>query len=133
MKTILVHSLLILLLLLASPHHSFAQTLPPDEGEDIEVIVNNTTYENGPGRSSELVPLSAIYYSSVSCILVDFLSNIGSVTISLSNLSTGDSYNTVVDSTHGAVIIPFSNCPGIWRIGFQPETGTVYEGYFTII
>lgn len=75
--------------LLVFPLCAEAQNLPDDEGVVIEISIDEQLPINGPGRSPSLTPISAIYYSSYSCIQVCFQYNIGNVTTVLNNSTAG--------------------------------------------
>ena len=111
------------------PFHSFAQNIP-DEEQGTEVRIEEYTSENGAGRS--IVPLSVTLYQSMSCIEVVFLSNIGEVTIQLTNLSNNASVNTAIDSNCGSCIIPITNGSGLYRIDFITADGAQFCGYFIV-
>ncbi len=83
-------------------------------------------------RSPELVPISAIYVESFSCILVNFKYDIGEVDYELVNLTTnGTAYGTI-DSDSGSQIIIMSGDVGYYSIIFTLSSGTQYYGEFEI-
>lgn len=129
MRHFVLSLMLVLTALLVLPFQSFAQNIPEDEeGEEI-VITDQNLIGNGTGRNILPVPIHATLFRFSCCIEVEFLSNVGEVTITLTNLTTGYVSSTVVNSEYGSIIIPFTNCPGIWRIGFLMGDGSAYEGY----
>lgn len=133
MKHFVLAPMLVVMTLLAFPFHAFAQDIPEDEeGEEIVIIINQDLSGNGTGRDILPVPINAMLFRLAGCIEVGFLSNIGEVTISLTNLTTGYVSSTVVNSEFGSIIIPFTNCPGIWRMGFLTGDGCAYEGYIIV-
>ena len=81
----------------------------PDE---IMQTINQNQSGDGPARDILPVPVNATLFRLSSCIEVEFLSNIGDVTIMLSNLMTGDYSITIFDSQEDTVILPFpsSSC-----------------------
>lgn len=113
------------------PNYLYAQN--PEEGEEIEVTVEVNQTENGPTRTIPQIPFTATLFRSLSCIEVEFYDNIGEVTISLNNLTTGSFTSPVVNSQNGFAIIPLPASPGLWQITFQPEGGgVIYNGTFIL-
>lgn len=130
MKKYVLSLMLVVTAMFVFPFHSYAQNIP-DEEEGTEVRIEEYTSENGAGRS--IVPLTVTLYQSLSCIEVAFLSNIGEVTIQLTNLSINASVNTVIDSNFGSCIIPVTNGSGIYRIEFITMEGTQFYGLFILL
>lgn len=104
-----------------------------DDGEDGDVI--NVEYSD-PGerinRGILDIPVEAILYARQSVISVQFTRNVGSVEIVLSNLSTGVSSNTVVDSSIGNCMIPVTDGTGFYSIEFLIAGGMAVIGYFSL-
>ena len=78
----------------------YAQTIPEEEGEEV-IITETPPPVTGPIRNPVLIPISVTYYSSIATIGLEFMDLIGEVSVSISNLSTTESYNTVVYSQNG--------------------------------
>ena len=131
MKKNFVYLLLAISFLLAIPQPTMAQNIP-DEGEEIVVDVTGNNSENGPGRILSPIPLTAIYYHSLSCLEIYFLYSIGDVTITLTNLTTGGAAVTQTDSGFGGCLVPVTLGSGFYRISFVAQDGASYEGYFTV-
>lgn len=127
MKKYVLSLMLVVTAMFVFPFHSYAQNIP-DEEEGTEVRIEEYTSENGAGRS--IVPLTVTLYQSLSCIEVAFLSNLGEVTIQLTNLSNNASVNTAIDSNCGSCIIPITNGSGLYRIDFITADGAQFCGYF---
>lgn len=133
MKHFVLSLMLVVMTLLVFPFHSFAQDIPEDEEGDEIVIINQNQSGDGPARDILPVPINATLFRLSSCIEVEFLSNIGDVTIMLSNLMTGDYSITIFDSQEDTVILPFPNSSGLWQIGFRISDGSFYIGYFSVL
>lgn len=115
--------------LLVFPFHSFAQDIPEDEDGDEIVIINQNQSGDGPARDILPVPINATLFRLSCCIEVEFLSNLGEVTITLTNLTTGTVSSTVANSGSGSVIIPFLYTSGLWQIVIIADNST-YFGFF---
>ena len=109
----------------------YAQTIPEEEGEEV-IITETPPPVTGPIRNPVLIPISVTYYSSIATIGLEFMDLIGEVSVSISNLSTTESYNTVVYSQNGSAFIPISGNPGLWQIILTLDTGASYIGFFYI-
>lgn len=128
MKKIALYFLMTIPVLLSSVV-AVAQNIPEEEGEMITVTA--IIPENGPHRSTAIIPFSVEYYVNYSCVCVSFTSNIGNITITLTNLTTDSHYSTVVDSCAGSVLLPVSLGTGFYRIEFNClDSGNGYVGYF---
>lgn len=123
MKHFVLSLILIVTSQLVLPYQSFAQDIPEDEEGDEIVIINEDLFGNGPARDILPVPINATLFRLACCIEIEFFSNIGEVTITLTNLTTGYVSSTVADSGYGSVMIPFISSSGLWRITFQSGGG----------
>ena len=92
--------ILSLALLICCPMHS--------RGEDLKVIAvvekqkPNTMTNRAPAR----VQVECFYYTFTSSLELSFLSNLGTVTVSLENQTTGEIHDYVGTSFAGVMIIP---------------------------
>lgn len=66
-------------------------------------------------------------------IYIQFSENLGDVTVSLSEATTGQLLSTVIDSSDGYAVIPFSGDPGCYSLTFNLENGASYIGRFEIL
>lgn len=123
--------LLLALLAIFIPNFSHAQNIP-DEGEEIEVTIEEYTSENGPARGLFNVPFKAILFRSLSCIGVEFYNNIGEVIITLTNENTGGCSSFMIDSQCGYCFIPVSNISGLYSIELLVPNEITYRGLFTV-
>lgn len=129
MKHFVLSLMLVVMTLLVFPFHSFAQDIPEDEGGDEIVIINQNQSGDGPARDILPVPINATLFRLSSCIEVEFLSYIGEVTITLTNLTTRTVSSTVANTGSGSVIIPFLYTSGLWQIAIITDNST-YFGFF---
>lgn len=103
-----------------------AQDIPDDDDEIIIVITEEIT-ENGPTRS--IIPITATYSISSSCLDVVFLDNIGNVDILITDLASGSSTVYHIQSSVGEIVIPIN--PGCYFIEFNLSYSSFY-GYLII-
>ena len=127
MKKIL---LLFLLLLM------FAPLVTAQNGGDdpIVIFVGQGGNEGGlPGyHAPALIPIQAAYYSSHSTVFVNFLYDLGYVSVEIENLTTGEYSQTTVNATQGVHPFVVSGQTGIYEIVFTLSGGQVYQGSFEI-
>lgn len=107
-------------------------TFNPDDDDVIEIDVNYTPPVTGPKRTPAVIPISATYYASFSCIEVCFLYNIGDVDIVITNLTTGSTSSINASSSVGRIYIPFNYSSGSFSIDFYASNGSSYCGYLLI-
>lgn len=80
-------------------------------------------------RSLVLEPLTCHYYSMMTSIVTTVTSDQGNVTLTVTNLSTGEIWYDVFDSaTEPQTILPISGTPGFYEITYITSSGDVYEG-----
>ncbi len=129
-KTVLFITMTVSVLLFGLPNTK-ALTLS-DDVEVIEIDISYHLPENGPKRNPILIPINALYYVTFSYIDVSFTSNIGDVTITLTNQTTGGSTSMQSNSGFGGCLVPVTLGSGFYRISFVAQDGASYEGYFTV-
>lgn len=74
-------------------------------------------------------PLICHYYGMLTSIVTTFASDLGDVTQTVTNTSTGEIWYDVFDSaTEPQTILPISGTPGFYEITYITSSGDVYEG-----
>lgn len=115
------------------PFHSAAQDIPDNGGQEIEIDITNNSPDTGPRRAPTIVPFTAFYYASQCCVALFFQYNIGEISITLTNLTTGNIISTNVNSQCGFITIPLYSDPGTWQIMVLVEGGgPTYSGFFVV-
>lgn len=73
------------------------------------------------------------YYGVTNVIVTNVSPNLGDVTLTITNTSTGEVWYDVFDSgTDPQTVLPISGTPGFYEITYITSSGDVYEGSFTI-
>ena len=85
----------------------------------------------GP-KSFSIVPITCSLSDSGTNLEFCFLDDLGFVTVTLMNLSTGEIESGVLDSQLGIVDFPFSGGAGFYRIIITTSSGVSYHGSFSI-
>ncbi len=99
-----------------------------DEGEEIDVTMNNSGPNNSGNRLPVVVPVRVIYYSQSNLIEVLFSINLGDVTVEIENTDTAEYRSYLVDSSLGGDSFIISGDPGHYTITFTLANGTEYIG-----
>jgi len=110
---------------------SFAQT----GGDDPTVIVVGNSGGHGgenPHHAPIVIPIQAAYYSSITTIVVDFLDDLGNVSVEIENLTTGAYSQTMINATQGVHPFIISGDSGVYEITFALTNGQVFIGSFEI-
>ena len=73
------------------------------------------------------------YYGMMNTIITNVWSDLGNVTLTITNCSTGSVwYDTFDSALEPQTVLTLSGEPGIYEIVYITESGGVYEGTFTI-
>lgn len=106
------------------------------DGGDVQIPVNvgdGGTNNGGPTHHAPvLVPISAVYYSSLSSIVASYLYDLGSVTVEIENQTTGEYSQSVVNALAGPMPFIISGTSGHWRVSFTLSSSVCYYGEFDI-
>lgn len=129
MKQLLLSLMMTFVFLVSFSFTANAQDIPDDDDVIVIDVTHNTT-ETGPQRS--IIPIYAAFCPSLSLVEIEFLINIGDVTICLTNLTSGSMASTVVDSSYGSCILPVTGGDGLYYLEFLLSDGNRYFGYFLI-
>ena len=86
---------------------------------------------DGP-KSVSAVPITCALSESGTDLQFGFLDDLGFVTVTLMNLSTGEIESSVLDSQLGIVNLPFSGDSGFYRIIITTSSGGSYHGSFVL-
>ncbi len=99
----------------------------------IEIIITTTASSSGHiKRTPAYINISAVYDNITECVVTTFAQNIGTVTITLTNETTGETSTTTVDSSFGTSSIQTSGTSGSWHVEYATSGGSTYEGNFTL-
>ena len=78
-------------------------------------------------------PLTCHYYGMMTSIVTAVSSDQGNVSLTVTNLSTGETWYDVFDSaTELQVYLPISGTSGLYEIVYTTQSGDVYEGEFVL-
>ena len=78
-------------------------------------------------------PIVCNYYNVMTCIVTMVSSDLGEISLTITNCSTGEMWCDEFDSsTESQTILPISGDYGIYEVVYITESGDVYEGSFTI-
>lgn len=101
------------------------QEIPLDQ-----IINGDNDYDN---RSLIQLPVECCYFGMMDSIVTTVFTDLGDVTLTVTNCSTGSVWYDSFDSAlEPQTILPLSGEPGIYEIVYITESGGVYEGTFNI-
>lgn len=102
------------------------------QAETTEIVVcRSTTNSQVIHRAPAQIPITC-FLEDDSILLVNFLDNLGSVSVKIENQTTGEYNQTIVNVLSGQIIFPISGTSGDWSITFTLTDGTIYQGFFNI-
>lgn len=96
------------------------------------IIVKSSSTTAIRPNSSDWIPFYCTYESSDGTVCIDFMENVGRISVTVSNLSTGETICDIADSTEGSARLYTSGDSGIYTLQIKTESGEVYEGEFTL-
>ena len=128
MKVLLKTIFLAIALLRAVP----CMVIYAGDDDPIDVVIGDGGSNGGgrPHHTPALIPISASYYPVLSSILVDFLYDLGSVSVAIENQMTGAYSQTIVNATQGIPPFLISGDRGVYEITLSD--GHTYIGSFEI-
>lgn len=127
------------LMLTASFSCSRDKTKEGDEPIPILIIeggtdIGGTGFHEGGSYSeySGVILFTAAYYPSQSSVVFEFLSDLGSVSVTVVNQTTGRTTRAILNAVKGTQSILISGDAGVYRITITLPNGKVYSGSFKI-
>lgn len=96
----------------------------------ITIVPASRADSNAPNRAPALIPITAYYDSVSDAILVCFNRDLGEVTLTVINESTGEVYVDTIEAYCSPVSISISDSEGWYYLEFELESGIQYVGEF---
>lgn len=79
------------------------------------------------------VPIESYCYVMMNTIITNVFSDLGEISLTVTNHSTGEVWYDVFDSeVQSQAVTPISGTPGWYEIVYTTATGEVYEGSFML-
>ena len=104
-----------------------------DENEEVIKIVLRKEQGTKLERDVSFSFIESFYYGISSCVQTIALSDIGEVSVTVTNCSSGESWYESFDSAaQPQTFIQISGTPGLYQVTYITENGDVYEGNFNI-
>jgi hypothetical protein len=119
-----------ILIMATSTHHLAAQNR---EVTDILLyLVEGTRTESSPGfRAPALIPVNVLLIPTQSSLVVSPKYDMGLISVSIENITTGDTSFIVISSSAPATI-PFNTGRGEYQLVLTLQNGVEYRGVFEI-
>lgn len=102
---------------------------PPERQKEIPL---KHVLTRPPVRSLENQALQAFYNCMLNSIETSVTTSIGIVDVTVTNLSTGETWSDTFDSAVSPHFLQISGAPGLYEITYLTSFGDLYEGNFTI-
>lgn len=100
-----------------------------NQKEDGYTISIHKVLSDPQGEPRDSVPFFAEYNETLSAVMLGCNDSIGDVTVTLES-TAGDWYQTVFDTSDGAILVPASGLSGYYVLTIETADHTVYEGEF---
>lgn len=107
-------------------------TVSQDEVLIIIILNKPNTAEPTGHRGLDQLTIGGFADVVNNMVYLSFSAPCGDALVSLENLTTGDSFETVVDGDDGSVAIPVALSPGSWEMSVTVSSDVVYSGAFMI-
>ncbi|MBQ2551171.1 MAG: hypothetical protein II560_08165 [Bacteroidales bacterium] len=108
--------------------------IPAPDGDPTEILIIEGGKDTGGSgyHAPALIPITAAYYAAFSSLVLDFRFDLGLVTVSLENQTTGSTSLSVINALQGPQLLPISGDAGLYEITFTLSDGHEYIGSFEI-
>ena len=131
---IMKHKLILILLAVFMPLSAFSTNVDePPHKQEIPlnpVIEGNSEWIN---RSLVQIPIECHYFGMMNSLVTTVWSDLGDVTLTVTNCSTGSVwYDSFDSSLESQMMLTLSGEPGVYEIVYITYFGSVYEGSFAI-
>lgn len=118
----------ILILAILLPLSAFEMSADEKEARKIPLRVS---FENGVTRSLDCA-IESYYLGMFSAIQTTVTCDLGTIELIVTNLSSGETWTDVFDSSVTPHLFLISGAPGLYEITYLTSVGDLYEGTFTI-
>lgn len=110
--------------------NSFSLTATVDDPLPIPIPLQQVGEGTNIYRGPESYPFSCFLYDTE--IEVSFSQNLGTVSVEIDNMTTGEHSQTTLNAIVGQQYLPISGSIGSWGIIFSLPDGTQFYGLFSI-
>jgi hypothetical protein len=101
-----------------------------DENATMKIPLKSDSQQN-LNRTLVYEPIDCHYHGMMTSIVTTFSNDLGNVTFTVTNCSTGETWYDVIDSAiEPQFIMPISGTDGLYEIIYITENGDIYEGSF---
>ena len=124
--------ILFLMLFIASNSVIYGMCLSSDDKKKEDIVLNEkNSWENSDRpRSLDMLVLTCYYENGVVYLNVPL--ELGSVTLTVTNLATGESWNFRQESGFGWITLPTSQSQGNYQVEVVTESNGNYIGYYNL-
>ena len=111
------------------PLSAFQMSADEKEAKPIPIkksLVNHMT------RTQYSLPIESYYLGMVDSIQTSVTSDLSMIEMTVTNLTTGETWSDTFDSAVSPHFLQISGAPGLYEITYLTSFGDLYEGTFTI-
>ena len=83
-------------------------------------------------RDLVIEPIESYYLGMLSSIQTTVTSDLGRIDMTVTNLTTGETWSDTFNFAISPHLLPISGAPGLYEITYLTSFGDLYEGTFTI-
>ncbi len=102
------------------------------DGIPLEGGGSGSNEEGNDPQGHSLIPISCEYSSISSALVFYFYTDIGLVSIVVTNLVTGECESGTVNSQFGVVSFPITGGSGRYQLSISTQNGETYNGWFVL-
>ena len=121
--------LIIFLMAVLLPLSAFEMSADEKEARKIPLRMGKTEKLS---RDLVIEPIESYYLGMLSSIQTTVTSDLGRIDMTVTNLTTGETWSDTFNSAISPHLLPISGAPGLYEITYLTSFGDLYEGTFTI-
>ena len=126
---IMTKKLITLIMAVLLPLSAFQMSADEKEAKPIPIkksLVNHMT------RTQYSLPIESYYLGMVDSIQTSVTSDLSMIEMTVTNLTTGETWSDSFESVVTPHLLQISGAPGLYEITYLTTFGDLYEGTFTI-
>lgn len=100
--------------------------------QNVQILIKEIKPRPTHPRTNERIIITCIYDDIAETLLLHFLENIGGVTITVTNTTSGESFFQTCSSTPNTCALSLSGEQGEYTIEIEDDNGSYYKGSFIL-
>ena len=124
--------ILLLMMLMASTSMVLGINTFNDDSQKEDIVLNETNVWNESDKPRSLDRLIWACYYENGFVYLNVPIELGSVTLTVTNLATGETWNYRQESGTGWIVLPTSQSQGNYQVEVVTESSGEYIGYYDL-